>query len=1212
MLRKALAALAATAIISGALWSWAATSFQLQTKLSNSGGYLQVRNNPIQTVVGTVVYSNFTTANPIPVKVTANPGYTISSLFKSGISQPIGNYTSHYSTTFQKSSGTTQSFIVGFSSKKYLVTGAVVGPGTISPTSTLVTHGGSLTLSALPQSTSTVITNVTGGTATTIAGESITFPYAGQVKVPLTNITAPTAVTAYFLAVGATAGGNQTSAVFSQVTLEGSIVGGGTPLWSQASGPAVTLAGADTLNPTFTPGQAGSYVFRLTQMLGGKAVASATTEVKVVDSLVSAMRSDCNGCHGAGGVLPAPQVFSSWSSSGHKVLGVSCVSCHSYGAMPTPVNPDTVDAATFVNKHANAGPVGGYYCAGCHSQALMTAFDGSLHKAGGLKCSSCHTGGSHNPDPPLNVCQGCHFDGSGTVPQHPVEIGTSPCTSCHNPHSAYAALQGTLDALHYNNMTSGTYPASYVTSRGGCTDCHYKSATNLAIRQAWYTSGHARVKSPAWTAYDFKTVSGCVQCHSTTGFVNYSTGKATAAWGVASDKTKELLTCRGCHTNTATGALRSVAPLRPFANDKGYLNPSVGKSNLCMTCHSGTNTGAGIAAGYQGGADFTNLAFTPPHYAAAGGTMYAKAGYHFPGRSYQVESTHSSLGAATATGPCVTCHRSGDYGHTFRSGVSDLCAQCHGSALPAAQLAADRATFADTLEVLRAQLAAKGFVYADAAPHFNEHNWGWGEAGANTQGAAYNYVLLAREPGAFAHNPQYAKQLALDSVDYLDNGRIDDSVSTLAIPTLRDAGGISQEVAESVTSFKSRNLCITCHGGSSSTANPMASNAHAAHLTGVYGPGFYLGGGDSSCQACHAASSATHVNGSPDLLNGAGSLCLGCHAGAAPAWNDTARIECTVCHAATPAVLPNGVAAPYKADFAGTGHGRYAVSNGCTVCHDPSGSHISGSTGDHTRLRMQNDNNLCAFCHNDPDLVGVAFRNMSTHRTKEGGVLSCRDCHDPHGSSNRSMIRARINGSGVAFTDRVDGLIDPVTNLGLCQVCHTRTAHYRAGVRENGHFSSDCLSCHPHNSPGGAFRPIGGFCDSCHGYPPAPKNTGTFFGGYANWANARYEDYSGGGGAHLVAAHISPFANADEGWVNCTLCHNGGLTGSAPQHRMTTPVKDNIANVTVLVDHSLRFGEGFTVYTGARLSSAPGGNASGSCFNIACHMSPSVRWSTTK
>ena len=259
------------------------------------------------------------------------------------------------------------------------------------------------------------------------------------------------------------------------------------------------------------------------------------------------------------------------------------------------------------------------------------------------------------------------------------------------------------------------------------------------------------------------------------------------------------------------------------------------------------------------------------------------------------------------------------------------------------------------------------------------------------------------------------------------------------------------------------------------------------------------------------------------------------------------------------------------------------------------------------RLRLVNDNNLCASCHNDAAKVREAYRNMITHQG-----LACNACHDPHGTTNLSMIRTQLNGAAIVYTDRTNGLIDTVTNRGLCQGCHTATSHYRAGVGESDHYTSGCLNCHSHNSAGGAFKPSGGSCDSCHGYPPARRTPVVGFGMLNNWLSARYEDYSGGGGAHLLAQHIAPTAVASEGWANCTLCHNGGRTGSTPYHQMTTPVSSHISNVHIEVDPQYRFSNSFTVYTGAQQVNPPGRNVTGSCFNISCHMSPSPRWSTER
>ncbi|MBU5611300.1 cytochrome c3 family protein, partial [Geomonas azotofigens] len=392
MLKKTLAVLAATAIISGALWSWAATSFQLQTKLSSAGGSLQVRNNPVQTVAGTVVYSNFTTADPVPVKVTANPGYKITSLTKTGVAQVIGNYTTHYSTTFRKVDGSTQSLVAGFTAQKYTVTGVVYGPGIITPASTQVAYGGTAVFTASP-STGAVLTGVTGGTVTNASGGAVSYPYTSPVTITVSNVTAPTGVSASFATVGVNAGEDQTGMIITKATLRGSMQGSGTFTWSQDSGPVVTLQDINTLNPSFVPMQLGTYVFRLTQYLSGVAVATSTVQVRVVESLISSMRTDCNGCHSASGVYPTPLAFTLWSSSNHKELGVSCVSCHTTGAMPTPVNTSSVNSSTFVNQLPSAGPVGGYYCEACHSDSIFSGYDRSMHKTVGVTCTSCHKQG---------------------------------------------------------------------------------------------------------------------------------------------------------------------------------------------------------------------------------------------------------------------------------------------------------------------------------------------------------------------------------------------------------------------------------------------------------------------------------------------------------------------------------------------------------------------------------------------------------------------------------------------------------------------------------------------------------------------------------------------------------------------------------------------------------------------------------------------------
>jgi hypothetical protein len=89
----------------------------------------------------------------------------------------------------------------------------------------------------------------------------------------------------------ANAGSNQTVVVGTLVTLNGTASfdpdNGPSPLtfsWTQTSGPAITLAGANTATPSFTPVIAGTYVFSLVVNDGADNSAPASVTITVVPS----------------------------------------------------------------------------------------------------------------------------------------------------------------------------------------------------------------------------------------------------------------------------------------------------------------------------------------------------------------------------------------------------------------------------------------------------------------------------------------------------------------------------------------------------------------------------------------------------------------------------------------------------------------------------------------------------------------------------------------------------------------------------------------------------------------------------------------------------------------------------------------------------------------------------------------------------------------
>ena len=685
------------------------------------------------------------------------------------------------------------------------------------------------------------------------------------------------------------------------------------------------------------------------------------------------------------------------------------------------VDKTSAPAQTSVNVFTNTN-ADSAYCIGCHlgrSQQVVTEYKASLHNSSpvGPSCQSCHTEVSPGAAHPLNliplstignICKNCHVDSQGNVPRHPFPIGTNTCVPCHNPHSTVGNIAG-ASAAHFNTQTSAGYPASYVTSRATCIDCHFDGSQNLTVRGQWARTGHANTRSPAWMYYDYKTLSGCVQCHTTTGFIAYSTGKITKAWGVASDKTKELLTCPGCHTDISNGTVATVTPNKPFADEAGYTNHNMGTSNICMPCHSGWNNGMSIQV-KVGSADFSNMSYIAPHYMTAAGTIQGKSAYLFPGRTYAnySNSSHSKIGMTdnngTGTnGPCVACHMSAPNKHAFKvvsssSGeikdiTATVCTKCH-TALPAATLNTQRVAFENALEILRIVLQEKVYPYSPNEPYFVATNWGSGQAGANVMGAAFNYKLFLAEAGAYTHYPLYAKQLIVDSIDAVfNNGTVTGDI-TSALNDLLGKGLITNDQISSLTAYKNpESSCTSCHG------NPPATDTHLGVSTGT-------------CALCHVYTGpggVTHNNGTVDVSH-----------------------MCNTCHGNPPTsqTIHTTGAVKYNHDNSGT------IYNDCTVCHTSAAAvtHRDGT------VEVLTNTTACSSCHSYPP-------NSSIHATAT--PANCTVCHiyDNYNAATHN-----------------DSKIDTT-----CVACHgnpptSQTIHTNGAVKYNhdksGTIYTDCTVCH--------------------------------------------------------------------------------------------------------------------------------------------------------
>jgi hypothetical protein len=158
-----------------------------------------------------------------------------------------------------------------------------------------------------------------------------------------------------------------------------------------------------------------------------------------------------------------------------------------------------------------------------------------------------------------------------------------------------------------------------------------------------------------------------------------------------------------------------------------------------------------------------------------------------------------------------------------------------------------------------------------------------------------------------------------------------------------------------------------------------------------------------------------------------------------------------------------------------------------------------------------------------------------------------------------------------------------------------------------------CKSCHSNiNAAGTTYADIfvnkslhinriveGGGCNGCHGYPPSNKR---FIPKQNNWSSARMENYSGGGGAHTIAGHVSPTANPNQQWANCTNCHNQNDHATSPL--VFTPS----SNIKVNIDQKFKFDSKRTAKYIPTNKLDGNAHIPGNCSNVSCHFQKTPQW----
>lgn len=265
--------------------------------------------------------------------------------------------------------------------------------------------------------------------------------------------------------------------------------------------------------------------------------------------------------------------------------------------------------------------------------------------------------------------------------------------------------------------------------------------------------------------------------------------------------------------------------------------------------------------------------------------------------------------------------------------------------------------------------------------------------------------------------------------------------------------GRSWSQPSSVTSptpsaFVGSEICEGCH---EQLMNNFRTTPHARLLQQQQAPPQHQG-----CEACHGPGEA-HVNAGGG--KGVGGLMT---------FRDTsakARSEvCLTCHQKE----------VERFSFRRSEHKLIGVA--CNDCHQP---HFPAKQAGLLKQKLPD---LCFSCHRESRRD---FALPVHHKVLEG-IVTCTDCHTPHGSLNRPSLRGVHNATCTRCHTEKEGpfafehLASRIEGCTACHLPHGSTNTFLLKRREQRIL---CLECHSdaplfHNQAAGAF--FRGACTRCH------------------------------------------------------------------------------------------------------------------------------------
>ena len=539
--------------------------------------------------------------------------------------------------------------------------------------------------------------------------------------------------------------------------------------------------------------------------------------------------------------------------------------------------------------------------------------------------------------------------------------------------------------------------------------------TEIPHYDEWAASGHADYDAEAFNHWndEGEVEIDCARCHSSGGFQDYIGADGTKAFSV--DGAAELGTvidCTTCHNDTANDLSTVIFP-------SGVQLDELGGEARCMTCHQGRESKASVdtaIADVKLGDSLDtvskDLGFENIHFYPAAATLYAAevlGGYQYDDKVYDYKFRHVSERTV-----CIECHDP----HSLEVQVDD-CAECHEGVKSAddlkdvrmmSSLPNDYDGDGDLEEGLYYEIdGLKGMLltaiqgYADqmgagicydggSYPYWfhdtdgsgdcNDKEPEYGNKYSSWTGrllmATYNYQMVSKDPGGFAHNGKYLIELLYDSIEDLNSvlkAQVDLSSAVRTDQGHFNGAGDAARHWDDDDDISSS--CSSCHGG-------------------VEGFDFYLQYGTGleemdqanglECETCHedaydyALKEIESVTFPSDVEHvfddSTDNLCVSCHRGRESGADVDADIAEALAEGSSlsfvnPHYLPAGAiklgsvaAVGYEwdgMDYAGE-HTGHTGGDACMNCH-------SANNTEHT-FNLEDNWDQCNACHVSADELG--------------------------------------------------------------------------------------------------------------------------------------------------------------------------------------------------------------------------------------------------